>query len=281
MIVMAMNDKQVNEVLDSPEKALKLNDEQLDAVTQAAIGLYGATANPEFVKKLLLLYRHYVTCIHPAQRFRNYQTAVDLVLTGKSGVHTLMPFLCCDPARTVASTAALDYVVLAPDSDENATTGALELINLYDRGSLANGLAVLGGMLMTGDRRILSLLKSHCRALSCEEVEILIKCRGSFLTLAVIEFYLEWLETLDCREDCDIFAAVAAGFANLAIGSTDGIVYDIERVIPSAPDNAVRILNQWSLSDYAATIASRLQDIAEREEGEPIIPEVMSIWGLS
>jgi hypothetical protein len=192
-----------------------------------------------------------------------------------------MPFLCCDPARTVASTAALDYVVLAPDSDENATTGALELINLYDRGSLANGLAVLGGMLMTGDRRILSLLKSHCRALSCEEVEILIKCRGSFLTLAVIEFYLEWLETLDCREDCDIFAAVAAGFANLAIGSTDGIVYDIERVIPSAPDNAVRILNQWSLSDYAATIASRLQDIAEREEGEPIIPEVMSIWGLS
>ena len=46
-----------------------------------------------------------------------------------------------------------------------------------------------------------------------DEVEILIKCRGSLLTLAVIEFYLEWLEALDCGEDCDIFAAVAAGFA--------------------------------------------------------------------
>jgi len=278
---MDINEKQINEVLDSPEKALKLNEEQLDALTQAAIGLYGTTANPALVEKLLLLYRHYVTRIHPAQRVRNYQTAVDLVLAGKSGVHALMPFICCDPARTVASTAALDYVVLAPANDENATTGALELLDLYDRGSLANGLAVLGGIIMTGDRRILTLLESHCRALSCDEVEILIKCRGSLLTLAVIEFYLEWLEALDCREESDIFAAVAAGFANLAIGSTDGIVYDIERVIPSTPDNAVRILNQWSLPEYAATIASRLHDIAEREEGEPIIPEVMSIWGLS
>ena len=183
---MDMNEKQINEVLDSPEKALKLNEDRLDAVTQAAIGLYGATANPELVEKLLLLYRHYVTRIHPAQRFRNYQTAVDLVLAGKSGVQALMPFICCDPARTVASPAALDYVLLAPANDENATTGALELLDLYDRGSLANGLAVLGGMVMTGDRRILTLLESHCRALSCDEVEILIKCRGSLLTLAVI-----------------------------------------------------------------------------------------------
>jgi hypothetical protein len=280
MTAMAMYEKQINEILGNPEKALKLNDEQLDAVIQDAIGLYGATANPQLVEKLLLLYRHYAERIHPAQRFRNYQAAVDLVLGGKSGVHSLMPFICCDPARPVASTAALDYAVLAPTSEENAATGALELLDLYDRGALANGLAVLGGLVMTGDRRILTLLVAHCRSLSCEEVEILIKCRGSLLTHAVVDFYLEWLEALDCRDNCDIFAAVAAGFANLAIGSTDGVVYDIERVIPSTPDNAVRITNQWPLPEYAASIASRLQQLAEREEGEPIIPEVMSIWGL-
>ncbi len=281
MIVMDMNEKQINEILDSPEKALTLNDEQLDAVTQAATSLYGVTANPVLVAKLLLLYRHYVTRIHPAQRFRNYQAAVDLVLCGKSGVHALMPFICCDPARPVASTAALDYAVLAPDNEENATTGALELLDLYDRGALANGLAVLGGLMMTGDQRIIALLASKCRALSCDEVETLIKCRGSLLTHAVVDFYLEWLETLDCREDCDTFAAVAAGFANLAIGASDGVVYDIERVIPSTPDNAVRIMNQWSLSEYAANMAARLQQVADREQGEPIIPEVMSIWGMS
>lgn len=281
MIVMDMNEKQVNEILESPEKALRLNDEQLDAVTQAAARLYGATANPGLVEKLLLLYRHYVTRIHPAQRYRNYQAAVDLVLGGKSGVQALMPFICCDPARPVASTAALDYVVLAPGNKEHATTGAIELLDLYDRGALANGLAVLGGLVMTGDRRITDLLASHCRSLSCEEVEILIKCRGSLLSSAVVEFYLEWLEELDSRNDPDLFATVAAGFANLAIGASDGVVYDIERVIPSRPDNAVRIVHQWPLSEYAARIAPRLQQVAEREEGEPIIPEVMSIWGLS
>jgi hypothetical protein len=278
---MDMNEKQVNEVLDSPEKALNLNDEKLDAATRAAVGLYGKTADPELVEKLLPLYRHYVTRIHPAQRFRNYQATVDLVLAGKSGVHALMPFICCDPARPVASTSALDYVVLAPVNEEKVTAGALELLDLYDRGTLANGLAVLGGMIMTGDRRILALLEPYCRALSCDEVEILIKCRGSLLTCAVIEFFLEWLEALDCSEDSDVFAAVAAAFANLAIGATDGVVYDIERVIPSTPDNAVRILKQWPLTEYAASIAGRLHDIAEREVGEPIVPEVMSIWGLS
>jgi hypothetical protein len=278
---MEMNEKQVNDVLDSPEKAVELSDEQLNAATMAAIRLYGATADPDLVGKLLLLYRHYATRIHPAQRYRNYQEIVDQVIAGENGVYALMPFVCSDPARPVASTAALDYAVLAPTSEENATIAASELLDLYDRVTLANGLAVLGGLVMTGDRRILPLLKAHCRALSCDEIEILIKCRGTLLSVAVVEFYLEWLEELDSTEDYDSFAAVAAGFANLAIGATDAMVYDIERIIPSTPDDAVRILKKWPLSEYAPTLAARLQAIAQREEGEPIIPEVMEIWGLA
>jgi len=277
---MTMTETQINNILNAPEKALKLSDEKLEATTLAAVELYGSTAKAELVEKLMLLYRHYVTRIHPAQRFRNYQTTIDRVLAGETGVHALMPFICCDPARPVVSSAALDYVVQAPSDTEHATAGAYELLELYDRGALANGLALLGGLVISGDRRILELLKTQCRALSCEEIEILIKCRGTLLASAVVEFYLEWLEELDSRDDCDRFAAVAAGFANLAIGATDAIVYDIERIIPSTPDNAVRILKQWPLSEYATTIASRLKDVARREEGEPIIPTVMSIWGL-
>lgn len=277
---MDVSQEQINTILDSPVRALNLSDEQLDATTLAAIGHYANTADLDLVKKLMPLYRHYVTRIHPAQRLKNYQSIVDLVIEGKHGVHALMPFVCCDPARVVSSAAALDYIVLAPTDKENATAGACELLDLYVRGALANGIAVLGGLVMSSDRRILPLLKEHCRSLSCEEVEILIKCRGSYLTAAVAEFYLEWLEVLDSAADCDIYAAVAAGFANLAIGASDETVYDIERIIPSTPDNAVRVLNQWPLSEYAATIASRLEKIAQREEGEPIIPVVMSMWGL-
>ena len=278
---MAMPEKQINEILDSPKKALKLSDEQLDAATLAAIELYGTTADPDLVEKLMLLYRHYVTRIHPAQRLRNYQTVVDRVLAGTSCVPALMPFICCDPARIIASTAALDYVVLAPSDQENVTVGACELLDLYARNALANGLAVLGGLILTGDRRFLALLKPVCRPLSCEEIETLITCRSSFLSAAVVEFYLEWLEDLDSETECDSYAAVAAGFANLAIGATDAIVHDIERVIPSKPDNAVRILDQWPLPEYAASIALRLKGVARREVGEPIMPVVMSMWGLA
>ena len=278
---MAMTEKQVNEILDSPKMALKLNDEQLDAATLAAIELYGTTGSPDLVEKLMLLYRHYVTRIHPAQRLRNYQATVDRVIDGHNCVAALMPFVCCDPARIIASTAALDYVVLAPSDQESATAGSCELLDLYERGALANGVAVLGGLILTGDRRILALLKSVCRALSCEEIETLITCRSSFLTAGVVEFYLEWLENLDSETECDSFAAVAAGFANLAIGATDAVVHDIERVIPGTPDNAVRTLNRWPLSEYAASIAVRLEDVARREVGDPIMPEVMAMWGLA
>ena len=118
---MNVNDEQISAILDNPEKALKLSDEQLDVTTMAAIELYGTTADPNLVKKLMPLYRHYVTRIHPAQRLRNYQLTVDRVLAGEGGVHALMPFVCCDPSRPVASSAALDYVVLAPTNAENAT----------------------------------------------------------------------------------------------------------------------------------------------------------------
>lgn len=278
---MDVSQEQVDQVLNNPEKALQLSDDQLDAVTMKAIGRYGSSADLDLVKKLMPLYMHYVTRIHPARRLRNYQSCVDQVINGQYGVQALMPFLCCDPARVVASSAALDYIVLAPTDVKNTTAGVIELIDLYERGALSNGVAVLGGMIMSGDRRILPLLAGPCRSLSCEEVEILIKCRGSYLTAAVIEFYLEWLESLDSGTNSDTFAAVAAGFANLAIGASDNQVHDIERIIPSTSESAVRVLNQWPLSEYASNIAERLENIARKEEGEPIIPVVMEMWGLT
>ena len=48
---MDMTEKQINEILDHPEKALKLSDERLDVTVLSAIELYGTTANPDLVKK--------------------------------------------------------------------------------------------------------------------------------------------------------------------------------------------------------------------------------------
>ncbi len=275
-----LNAEQLKSLLGHPEGAIDLSDEQLDQALHALAGLSGSTSDPSVLEQLKPLYRHALTRLHPATRLRNYQAMVDRVIDGAVPAQALLPYLVCDSDRTLVSTAALDYAILAPTSEETPTLAAEFLVDAYRHEAFVNGPAVLGGLLLSGDRRILSLLTPVCREMACEEVEELIQCHGSLLMAAVVEFYLDWLEQLDSLVEEETFGAVAAGLANLVIGDTDGMVYDIERVIPSTRDNAVQVLDQWSLADFAEIIAPRLQMLTEMEQGEPVMPEVMSIWHL-
>ena len=272
-----LNAEQIKQLLTAPEGAVDLSDEQLDEALHALIGLSGSMADPTLLEQLKPLYRHAVTRLHPAMRLRNYQAMVDRVIDGAMNVRSLLPYMVCDNDRTLVSMAALDYALLAPEED--APTAAAEfLVDAYQHGAFANGPAILAGLLLSGDRRLLALLAPICRTLSCEDVEEMIQCQGSFLMAAVVEFYLDWLEQLDSLVEEDVFGAVAAGLANLVLGEHDGVVYDIERVIPSTRENAVQLLEQWTLAEYAAIIAPRMQALADREQGEAIMPEVLSIW---
>ena len=272
-----LNAEQIKQLLTAPEGAVDLSDEQLDEALHALIGLSGSMAEPTLLEQLKPLYRHAVTRLHPAMRLRNYQAMVDRVIDGAMNVRSLLPYMVCDNDRTLVSMAALDYTLLAPE--EEAPTAAAEfLVDAYQHGAFANGPAILAGLLLSGDRRLLALLAPICRTLSCEDVEEMIQCQGSFLMAAVVEFYLDWLEQLDSLVEEDVFGAVAAGLANLVLGEHDGVVYDIERVIPSTRENAVQLLEQWTLAEYAAIIAPRMQALADREQGEAIMPEVLSIW---
>ena len=272
--------ERIKSLLEEPAQALELTDDQLEAALLALAALAGTTDRPGVRKKIEPIYRHAVSRLHPARRLRNYQIMADRVITGQATARTLLVYLACDPDPTLASAAALDYALLAPDEKTDALAGVEFLIDAWQRGGLANGPAVLGGLLLSADRRILALAKPHVRTLSCDEIEELIQIRGRFLSAALVEFYLDWLEQLDSRNDEDLFGAVAAGLANQAIHHEQEPVYDLERVIPATPDEPVRLIDQWTFADYARTIAPRLQLLAAREEGEPIIPEVMKLWGL-
>ncbi len=272
-----LNAEQIKQLMTAPEGAVDLSDEQLDEALHALIGLSGSMSDPTLLEQLKPLYRHAVTRLHPAMRLRNYQAMVDRVIDGAMNARSLLPYMVCDNDRTLVSMAALDYALLAPEED--APIAAAEfLIDAYQHEAFANGPAILAGLLLSGDRRLLALLAPICRTLSCEDVEEMIQCQGSFLMAAVVEFYLDWLEQLDSLVEEDVFGAVAAGLANLVLGEHDGVVYDIERVIPSTRENAVQLLEQWTLAEYAAIIAPRMQELADREQGEAIMPEVLSIW---
>ena len=273
-----LNAEQLKKLLTDPEGAVDLSDEQLDEALHALIGLSGSMADPTLLEQLKPLYRHAVTRLHPAMRLRNYQTMVDRVIDGAMNARSLLPYMVCDDDRTLVSMATLDYALLAPEKEDAPTAAAEFLLDAYQHGAFANGPAVLAGLLLSGDRRLLVLLAPICRSLPCEDVEEMIQCQGSFLMAAVVEFYLDWLEQLDSLVEEDLFGAVAAGLANLVLGEHDGIVYDIERVIPSTRENAVQLIGQWTLAEYAAIIAPRMQELADKEQGEAIMPEVLSIW---
>lgn len=273
-----LNAEQLKTLLEDPEGAVELSAEQLDEALHALIGLSGSMADPTLLEQIKPLYRHAVTRLHPAMRLRNYQAMVDRVIDGAMHARSLLPYMVCDKDRTLVSMAALDYALLAPDEGDAPTAAAEFLVDAYQHGAFANGPAVLAGLLLSGDRRILAFLSPVFRKLSCDDVEEIIQCQGSFLIDAVVVFYLDWLGQLDSLVEEDLFGAVAAGLANLALGEHDGMVYDIERVIPSTRENAVQVLNQWPIAEYATIIAPRMQELADREQGESIMPEVLSIW---
>ena len=272
--------ERVKALLQDPSRALELSEDQLEGALLALIALAGSMDSPRLLDKIGPVYRHAMSRLHPARRLRSYQLMADRVIAGEADARALLPFLVFDRDRPLVSAAALDYALLSPDDPEEPLAGVDFLLDVSEQGGFANGPAVLGGLLMSADRRILARLKPLVRLLSCEGIEELIQCRGRFLTAGVVEFYLDWLEQLDSVRDADAYGAVAAGLANLAISHDRGPVHDIERVIPGTPEEAVRIVQQWTFADYAALIAPRLQVLAEREEGEPVITEVMAIWNI-
>ena len=271
---------ELNVALENPEKLRRLPKDKLDRLMHSAICLYGATGKPDLADTLLPAYEIYQETVHPAQRLRNYQEIVDRILEGDVGLHALLTFLCGDIDQTIASTAALDYAALCPVEGNDPLEGTREILSLVAQNLFRNPFAVIGGLLMTGDRRVLELIAPIRPTLTCAETELLIQCRGSMLTAALVDFYLDWLEETDSSENADIFGAVAAGLANLALTVPDQTVYDIERIFPSSPDNAVNVLEKWTFADYARLIEPRLRTLAVKECGEPVLPQVIEAWGL-
>lgn len=272
--------EELKTVLENPEKLRKLPKDKLDRLLHTAICLYGATGEPDLVDTLLPAYAVYQEAVHPAQRLRNYQEVVDRVIKEEVGLHALLAFLCGDSDRAIASTAAIDYAVLCPIEDDDPLVGPKEVLSLVAQNVFSNPFAVIGGLLMTGDRRVLELIAPIRPTLTCAETEQLIQSRGSMLSSALIDFYLDWLEETDSEENADVYGAVAAGFANLALTVTDQTVYEIERVFPASPENAVKVLQKWTFADYARSIEPRLRALAVKERGEPVLPQVIEAWGL-
>ncbi len=267
-------------LLDKPEEYQALSDEELDRFVYFAVGVYGMTSRPEFIPKVMALYEHYLQRVPAKHRMQNYFATQEQVVNREMSVNGLLPYLFTDDDVGVVSTAALDYAVLHPLEGNDPMTGPKSLLQLIRDKLLSNPAAAIGGMVMLGDQRVMGLLGRIRHQLSNTEVETVIRCMSGYLNAATIEFYLSWLEDFKGAYDDAIFGTIAAALCNLIRGASEPIVRSIERVFPSTPENAIRVLKSWPLEEYAKTVVRRLRAIAKWEKDPKVTPYVLEAWSL-
>jgi hypothetical protein len=270
------------DLLENPTAYNGLLDDELDQFAHFAIGLYGSTGEPSLVPKVMELYQYYQERISVEQRLQNYQVIRDQIMSGDIvQVFGLLPFVLCDYDAAVVSSASLDYAVLYPPSDDDPLSGAKELVQFISQGLAANPPAVFGGLLTTGDARIIGLLAPIRSDFNNDNVEEIIRCRSGFIFKATADFLVNWLDELLENNDEVVFGTVAAGLVNQVRGAQKRAVFDVERVIPSTPDEGLRLLKELAIEEYAKQIAPRLRSIARREQGDRIMHHVLGAWGIT
>jgi hypothetical protein len=188
-----------------------------------------------------------------------------------------------DPSLTVASSAALDYVVLSTPPQNDVTAAPRQLLTLAQERGAANFGAVFGGLVATGDRRILAHLFLQRHLVETQEARTqMVGCQTGFPLAPVIDFWLDWLGTLPGDFDDREFGTIAAAVSRERINARIPFVAETQRIYPAwlDSDNPIRILEQWTFEEFAERIEPRLRALWEKEEEPKAMDDVLRVWGL-
>lgn len=273
----------LREYADQPERWQELHRHDLAQLAMLE-ALRFATGELDRGDVATQLYELMIERLTVEERVALLQSVAAAIFESHGPASGLLPFLLSDPAHKVISTAALEYALLAPVEDDDLLSGPRGLLNfarLVAR-EPERCAALLAGLVILGDRRILPLLHGSWELLGgdAEATRSLVNARTHWQSAAQIEFLLDWLEAMLIAEDEGTFGIVAAGLYNIAKRGVE--VEDAERVFPiwSTTGEQTVYLAQWSFEEYARVIEPRLRDISERESDPKIIPVVLEAWGL-
>jgi hypothetical protein len=230
------------------------------------------------------LYEHAVGRISTEDRLELLRAATDLVERRQLSLNALLPFIITDPEHVVVSSAALNFAVLMPLQGGDPLTGPKYLLDgLASTGDSTVQVGVLSALLLLGDRRVVKLL-DHCwDGLDYGSKEALTHARSGNLFAAVVEFYLDWLDSLDDQTDGREFGAVTAALTRLPSSTAQGIVVDVKRTFPAnsvGDQPEIEVLSEWTVAEFGRRIEPRLRAVHAREREPRITPHVFRAWGL-
>jgi hypothetical protein len=266
-----------------PDTWDRFDDETLGAlvVLQCVRLGYESGVDPiELTRSIEPLYARFV------ERFPAEARAQICVLVGRAveeggpNCQAVQPFLLFDPDSNVSSTAAMSTAVYRPIKDDDPLTGPRFLMKMARRPDASEGVrtAILMGLVLLGDRRLLPMLRGCWELLGEEGRHALARVGSGFATAGLIEFLVDWLESTD---DENIFGAIAGTLARLRDVAQGGRVYEIERELPVNSTNRekpIRLLNSWTFEEYGQRLRVRLERLAEGESEPKVIPVLLRHW---
>jgi hypothetical protein len=233
---------------------------------------------------MLQLYDDEVMALEPEHRLSIYGHINGLVQnTSLASVNAFMPFILRDTVFNVVATAVLDYVSLAPLTDNDPMSRPKDITGLIELGAVKNKGAAFGGLLFLGDRRVNQLLWPLRNRLDDHEVNEAIRCTTGYLYSATVDFLIDWLSEMDGDGQNRRYGSVSSGIALCKRHNRFDIVLTGERPFPYPTmkrEEWEQITRPIPVADYVKQVAPRLYALERAEPPPRIMPAVLREWGL-
>ena len=269
-----------------------LTTEDIEAVLFHSMVRYGATGNMRMIDGLLGLYALYKT---KADRSRRHLLAKKVAddLISRHASHewlAIMGIAMAEDDGIIVSTMALDLAMLHPIEHGDPLTGPRQVLHLLAGGLRAkagfprkcNEGAAFAGVLLTGDRRLLSALEQAWGRLSPEDRRIAAQQRSGHATGLFVDF---WVDRLEESQDEDLFGLIAGLVADVPSAAKRVMprpaITEVTRNFGLTPGKpAMTITTETPFADYMMRHRVRLEAMARRESDPKVIPLLLRAWGL-
>ena len=280
------NDRFEAEYLRDSSRWDSLTSDQLEHLLGRSLVHYGMASDTSLIASMSALMRRVLHELSPDRLAAVYAAVSRTLAEHKSpAFYALIPVLVHEPEAEVAATATIDFVSMSPMTSTGKPAGFLEAVALVRNGAPNSPGGVFGGLVSLGDERFRSELDKAKAHLSPADVEDAARCESGFPTDAQIRFWLDWAEELmplpDDPDAASMIGSVAAALGRIRQRALIPSVFRSERLFPACQhERPTRILESWSLDEYAALIAPRLYALEEDEPPLKVFSSVLEIWGL-
>ena len=270
---------------NDPKKRIQ-NLHTLDDMMTCEALRHGIFNDREALPSLMQFYRE-IFLQAPIERRKEIYGHLAMIVPQLGGdtAAAFTPFMLLDPDMGIVSTATIDYASLGSLIASDPMTRVKDAVRMVESKIPANPAAVIGGLLALGDPRVCQLVLPLRAGLSTDDVSTVSKCFSGFTAKCVVEFYLDWLEDLVDRRDYEsesIFGNVVAGLYRLADARAIPFIADGLRPFPVPQDKnaAWPEIRHIDPDEFAASIASKLYDLEQREGVPKVLPHAIEAFGL-